>query len=153
MQAIAEPPPVVTEQQDASDVAPDLPTEQRPDGALVIDLIPLAPPPTECAVEREPDPFNPEIVVCGETMLSPPISPDYGPSADQVVEGSAIPRARVQITDNAAAEANATAPAVGGFHANGGEVRAKINFCPPCVLTLVQLQLGPNHAVDAPDQH
>ena len=95
MQAIAQPPPVVTEQQDAADVAPDLPTEQRPDGALVIDLTPLAPPPTECAELLEPDPFDPEIVVCGETVLSPRIGPDYGPSAAELVEGSAIPRARV----------------------------------------------------------
>ena len=128
MQAIEEPPPVVAEQQAEAEIAPALPTEQRPDGSLVIDLTPLAPPPTECADEREPDPFNPEIVVCGETVLSPRIGPDYGPSAAEVVEGSAIPRARWQISENAAAEANVANSPVGGFNANGGEVRVKIDF-------------------------
>lgn len=128
MQAIEEPPPISAEQPDDDESAPALPTERRADGSLLIDITPLAPPPTECVDPQEPDPFNPEIVVCGETMLSPRIDPDYGPSADEVLEGSAVPRARWQISENAALEANTAASSVGGFSGNGGEVRVKIDF-------------------------
>lgn len=108
-------------------VEPHLPTETREDGSMVIDLSPLAPLPTECA-EQEPDPFNPEIVVCRKQVASPRLGPNYGPSADELVEGSAIPRARLKLSDDAEAEANVINKGVGGFNANGGEVRVKIDF-------------------------
>lgn len=108
-------------------VEPHLPQEERADGGLVIDLMPLAPPPSECLVE-EPDPFDPEIVVCRQRQLSPRLGADYGPPAEDLVEGSAVPRARVQITEDAAGEANVINQGVGGFNANGGEVRLKIDF-------------------------
>ncbi|MFL0357010.1 hypothetical protein ACI5KX_11100 [Erythrobacter sp. GH1-10] len=108
-------------------VEPHLPTEERADGSLVIDLTPLAPTPTECAKE-EPDPFNPEIVVCRESVTSPRLGADYGPTAEEVIEGSAIPRARLKLSDNAELQANTVNKGVGGFNANGGEVRLKIDF-------------------------
>ena len=121
------PPPLDPQQPQTQEVATGLPTEERADGSLLIDLTPLAPPPTACARE-EPDPFNPEIVVCRETVTSPRLGSDYGPSADELVEGSAIPRAKWQISEDAAAEANVINKGVGGFNANGGEVRLKIDF-------------------------
>lgn len=126
---IDEPPPLAA-QPDLPELeasVPALPSERRDDGTLVIDLRPLAPPPTDCAAE-EPDPFNPEIIVCRKTVTSPRLGSDYGPSADELVEGSAIPRARVRLSDDAEAEANVINKGVGGFNANGGEVRVKIDF-------------------------
>ena len=119
---------VIIEQPVAVDEVPGLPIQERDDGAVVIDLSSLAPPPTECADEREPDPFNPEILVCRKTMLSPRIGPNYGPSAEELVEGSAIPRARLRLSEDAEAEANVIKKGVGGFDADGAEVRARIKF-------------------------
>lgn len=99
--------------------------EQRADGKLVIDLLVPAPPPPDC-VPDEPDPFNPEIVVCEASGPSPRIGPMIGPEDDTF--GSAIPRARIKLSDTASAEANATAPSVGGWNAQGGEVKLKIDF-------------------------
>jgi hypothetical protein len=118
---------IVLEAPEAGEVQPHLPTHERADGSLVIDLTPLAPPPAEC-LEREPDPFNPEIVVCRELTLSPRLGADYGPTADEVLEGSAVPRARLQLSEDASLEANVANQAVGGFNASGGEVRARIKF-------------------------
>jgi hypothetical protein len=42
--------------------------------------------------------------------------------------GSAIPRARIKLSDTASAEANVHNTPVGWFNANGGEVRLKIDF-------------------------
>lgn len=108
-----------------SEVAPHLPMKQRTDGTLVIDLLPLAPPPSLCAQE-ERHPLNPEIIVCRQTRMSPRIGPDMLPEIDDF--GSAIPRARIKLSDTTAAEANATAPSVGGWNAKGGELRFKIDF-------------------------
>jgi hypothetical protein len=119
------PPPASDSVAAETGVTSHLPMEQRADGTLVINLRPLAPPPTHCALE-EPDPFNPEIIVCRETELSPRIGPEMLVEVDDF--GSAIPRARVKLSDTAAAEANATAPSVGGWNAQGGEVRVKIDF-------------------------
>jgi len=115
-------PPVVV-----ADYPADLPGQQRADGALVIDLTQLVPPPPpqDCAAD-DPDPFNPEIVVCKETGPSPRLAPMVGPADDGF--GSAIPRARVKLSDTASAEANVQNSPVGGFNANGGELRLKIDF-------------------------
>lgn len=100
--------------------------QQRADAALVIDLTQLAPPPpTECVAD-EPDPFQPEIVVCKDTGPSPRLGKVVGPVDDGF--GSAIPRARIKLSDKAEAQANATNPSVGGWNAQGGEVRLKIDF-------------------------
>ncbi|EAQ29602.1 hypothetical protein NAP1_02480 [Erythrobacter sp. NAP1] len=124
-----EPPvPVVIELPSPANTDEGLPTTTREDGSLVIDLTPLAPPPTECLDEIEPDPFNPEIIVCRETVLSPRIGPTYGPTAAELTEGSAIPRARVRLSEDAEAEANVIKKGVGGFDADGAEVRLKIDF-------------------------
>jgi len=127
-----EPPQVPIElaepaQRGVETVEPHLPTETREDSSLVIDLSGLAPPPTEC-LEDEPDPFNPEIIVCREVTASPRLGAGYGPSADELTEGSAVPRARVRLSEDAEAEANVTSQGVGGWNANGGEVRAKFRF-------------------------
>lgn len=102
--------------------------ETRADGRVVIDLTQLAPPPPpsdQCG-EAAPDPFNPEIVVCTATGPSPRLGPVVGPVDEEF--GSAIPRARIRLSDTASAEANAINQGVGGFNANGGEVRLKIDF-------------------------
>ena len=97
------------------------------DGTVVIDLTQFVPPPPaeECAGEA-PDPFNPEIVVCKRSETSPRLGPVVGPADEEF--GSAIPRARVKLSDTASAEANVHNTPVGGFNANGGEVRLKIDF-------------------------
>lgn len=92
---------------------------------LVINLSPLAPPPTQCELE-EPDPFNLEIIVCWETESSPRIGPHILTQVDDF--GTAIPRARVKLPEHAEGQANATAPSVGGWNAQGGELRLKIDF-------------------------
>ncbi|WP_298302452.1 hypothetical protein [uncultured Erythrobacter sp.] len=114
-------------QRAAEIVEPHLPTETREDGLVVIDLSGLVPTPTEC-LDREPDPFNPEIVVCRRLTPSPRLGANYGPSAGELIEGSAVPRARVRISEDAEAEANVTSEGVGGWNANGAEVRARIKF-------------------------
>lgn len=116
------PAPVVAE----AEVPTHLPMEQRADGTLVIDLLPLAPPPPGECVAEEPDPLNPEIVVCRKTAPSPSIGPDILPDVDDF--GIGIPRARFRLSDTAAIELNGTSPGVGGFNAQGGEVRLKIDF-------------------------
>ncbi|WP_156318011.1 hypothetical protein [Porphyrobacter sp. AAP60] len=108
-----------------AEVPTHLPMEQRADGTLVIDLRPLAHAAQECAPEV-PDPFNREIVVCNRTSYSPRIGPLVGPVDDGFA--SAIPRARLKLSDKAAAEANLINKGVGGWNANGGEVRLKIDF-------------------------
>lgn len=105
----------------------DLPTHIRDDGSIVIDLTPLSPPPQHC-VEQEPDPFNPTILVCRKAEPDPRLGPDYGPTADEVLFASAVPRARLKLSDHAEAQANSIKKSVGGFDADGGEVRVKIDF-------------------------
>lgn len=119
------PPPATPQPTDEAGTPSHLPTMRRPDGTLVIDLLPLAPPPRECIAD-EPDPFDPEIVVCRDAGPSPRIGPEMLPETDDFA--SAIPRARLKLSDNAAAEANAINKSVGGWNANGGEVRLKIDF-------------------------
>lgn len=114
-------------QSEAGQVQHPLPTKTREDGSVVIDLSGLAPPPTQCA-DGEPDPFNPEIVVCRKTENSPRLGANYGPSADELTEGSAVPRARVRISEDAEAEANVIKKGVGGWDADGVEAKARIRF-------------------------
>ena len=104
-----------------------LPSTTKPDGTLVIDLKPLAPAPQMCAQE-EPDPFNPEIVVCRKTEPDPRMGPDQGPSVDELLFASAVPRARLKLSENAEAQANTIKKPVGGFDADGAEARVKIEF-------------------------
>jgi hypothetical protein len=106
-------------------IRPNLPMTERADGSLVIDLTPLAPVPAECLAE-EPDPFNPEIIVCRERGDSPRLGPQQGPVLDDF--GNAIPRARLKLSDNAEAEANVIKKGVGGFDADGAEIKVKIEF-------------------------
>jgi hypothetical protein len=117
-----EPAPLVAEAE-----VPAAPAMQHSvDGSLVIDLTQLNPPPRSECVADEPDPFNPEIVVCKATGPSPRLGPVVGPVDEEF--GSAIPRARIKLSDKAEAQANATNPSVGGWNAQGGEVRLKIDF-------------------------
>ena len=117
------PPPAIAETE-----APSVPLDLRePDGRVVIDLMQLRPPPAAPDCPDEPaDPLNPEIVVCAASTPAPRLGPVVGPVDDGF--GSAIPRARLKLSDNAEAEANLTNQGVGGFNANGGEVKLKIDF-------------------------
>lgn len=119
------PPPIAATSNDAA--APL--AEPQANGRVVIDLTQLLPPlsPSDRCVEAAPDPVNPEIVVCTEAGPSPRLGPVVGP-VDEEVFGSAIPRARIKLSDAASAEANGINQGVGGFNANGGEVRLKIDF-------------------------
>ena len=122
-------PPVPPQAEARSDQFAAPLAEPQPDGSVVIDLTQLLPPPPpsdQCS-EAAPDPFNPEIVVCTATGPSPRLGPVVGP-VDEEVFGSAIPRARIKLSDTASAEANGINQSVGGFNANGGEVRLKIDF-------------------------
>jgi hypothetical protein len=99
---------------------------EKADGSVVIDLTQLMPPPPSDCIAEEPDPFNPEIVVCKTTTPSPRLGPMVGPVDEGF--GSAIPRARIKLSDTASAEANVAKSPVGGFDADGAEVRVKIDF-------------------------
>lgn len=100
---------------------------ERPDGSVVVDLTRLVPPPpAEDCAEAAPDPSTGEIVVCAATGPSPRLGPMVGPVDDGF--GSAIPRARIRLSENAEAEANLIKQGVGGFDADGAEVRVKIGF-------------------------
>lgn len=127
---IDEPPPPADAAQpvaerEATATAPVM--EQHADGSVVIDLTRFAPPPSaEQCIADDPDPLNPSIVVCETTGPSPRLGPMVGPVDDGF--GSAVPRARIKLSDTASAEANVQNSPVGGFNANGGEVRLKIDF-------------------------
>lgn len=124
-------PPLVTASDAHSERAnPQSPvTSERADGTLVIDLKTLLPAPAEeqCA-DIDPNPLDNAIVVFRRTATDQRLRSTYGPINEPDDFGSAIPRARVKVSDNAAAEANAINNGVGGFNANGGEVRVKIDF-------------------------
>ena len=98
------------------------------DGPVVIDLTRLVPqPPPEDCIADDPDPLDPAIVVCeAATGPSPRLGPKVGPVDEEF--GSAIPRARIKLSETAEAEANLHNTPVGGLNANGGEVRLKIDF-------------------------
>ena len=124
-----EPPAIpspVEDSRSASDSGLVLPETIKPDGTLVIDLKPLAPEPTTC-VEENADPFNPTILVCSRTEPDPRLGEPLGP-VDEILFASAIPRAKVKLSENAEAQANAIKKAVSGFDADGGELRVKIEF-------------------------
>ncbi len=98
------------------------------EGRVVIDLTQLVPqpPPGDCIAD-DPDPLNPAIVVCDTaTGPSPRLGPVVGPVDEEF--GSAIPRARIKLSERAEAEANLAKTPVGGFDADGAEVRLKIDF-------------------------
>lgn len=117
----SEPPEILAE----ADVPSHLPVESRADGTLVINVLAPVPRQQDCSND-EPDTLNPEIVVCRDGGPSPRLGPMVGPDDDGF--SSAIPRARIRLSDKAAAEANVHNTPVGGFNANGGEVRLKIDF-------------------------
>ncbi len=102
--------------------------EEREDGTVVTDLTRLAPKPEagEC-LERDLNPLESTIIVCGETTTDQRLSPQYGPTDDEGF-GSAVPRAKVRLPDNAETEANVIKKGVGGFDADGAEVKVKIDF-------------------------
>lgn len=95
-------------------------------GETVIDLTLLALPPSEPCDDDQADPLNPAILVCADTGPAPRLGPVVGPVDDGFA--SAIPRARIKLSDNAEADANLIGQGVGGFDADGGEVRVKIDF-------------------------
>jgi len=121
------PPPAEVPSAIVATQAPATPLmEQRADGTLVVDLMQLVPPPPSDCVVDEPDPFNPEIVVCDTSAPTQRLGPQVGPVDDGFA--SAIPRARIKLSENAEAQANVAKTPVGGFDADGAEVRLKIGF-------------------------
>lgn len=122
------PPPPSSETQIAGTDIQTVPVAKTADdGRIVIDLTRLVPSvPAERCDADPTDPFHSEIVVCGETRPSPRLGPQVGPVDDGFA--SAIPRARIKLSDAATAETNLVNQSVGGFNANGGEVRVKIDF-------------------------
>lgn len=123
------PPEVVVVDNQASSRLEELPITENEDGSVVIDLKPLAPVPIEeQCLERDPNPLDNAIVVCRRSANDQRLTSTYGPIDALDDFGTAVPRARVKLSDDAEAEANAINKAVGGFNANGGEVRVKIDF-------------------------
>jgi hypothetical protein len=117
-----EPPPP-----EPAPLAAEAPQPLIEEGKVVIDLTQFAPkPPADDCAPDDPDPLNSEIVVCATTGPSPRLGPVVGPVDEEF--GSAIPRARIKLSETAEAEANLHNAPVGGFNANGGEVRLKIDF-------------------------
>lgn len=105
----------------------EVPQPPGAEGRVVIDLTQFAPkPPADDCAPDDPDPLNPAIVVCETTGPSPRLGPLIGPVDEEF--GSAIPRARIKLSDTVEGQANLHNTPVGGFNANGGEVRLKIDF-------------------------
>ena len=98
----------------------------RPDAVRCASFPVLDVHPAEPCDDDQPDPLNPVILVCADTGPAPRLGPVVGPVDDGFA--SAIPRARIKLSDNAEAEANLISQGVGGFEADGGEVRVKIDF-------------------------
>ena len=115
------------------DQVPDVPpaavsaeTSPKASVPLVIDILARPPANQDCAADNR-DPLNPEIIVCQKTATATPrLGKSIGPQLDDF--GNAIPKARVKLSDTAEAEANLINKGVGGFNANGAEVRLKIDF-------------------------
>lgn len=106
-----------------------LPSERRDDGTLVIDLLPLAPPvEVEQCFDTDPDPLASGIFVCRKLTTNQRLGDLHTVTADDLTFGSAIPRARMRLSDDAAAEINGTNPSVGGWNAQGAEVKVRIGF-------------------------
>jgi hypothetical protein len=119
MQDVA-PPPVLTAPEPAPASAP------TPTPKLVIDILAPAPPSPEDCAGRVADPFQSEIIVCQQAKASPRLSKSIGPELDDF--GNAIPQARLKLSENAEAQANLINKSVGGWNANGAEMRLKIDF-------------------------
>lgn len=98
---------------------------KRADGSLVINVLNRPSLPEKCHTS-DADPFDPAIIVCRQTASSPRLSKMIGPEIDDF--GSAIPRARVKLSDEAEGQVNLINKGVGNWHANGDEVRRKIDF-------------------------
>lgn len=105
---------------ESEQVSPHLPMEEGDDGSLVIDLMPL----NERCDEPEPDPLNPTIVVCRKVSDDQRIEPT--PEVDDFA--NAIPRAQVELSDNAALSLDAKQKGVGGIPANAALATATIDF-------------------------
>lgn len=98
----------------------------HPVDRLVIDILAPAPLPSDDCAAGKVDPFQPEIIVCQQAKASPRLTKSIGPERDDF--GNAIPRAALKLSDHAEAQANLINQSVGGWNANGAEVRLKIDF-------------------------
>ena len=117
----AAPPPALAEP------APESAPAAGPTGRIVIDILAPVRPVAEDCPAHEADPFQPEIIVCQQAKSLPPrLTKSIGPQLDDF--GNALPRARLKLSENAEAEANLINKSVGGWNANGAEVRLKIDF-------------------------
>ncbi|MFL0670252.1 MAG: hypothetical protein ACJLS3_02095 [Erythrobacter sp.] len=115
----------IARQPAAADPQPAPIATPRPAAPLVIDILARTPLPEQCA-GQEADPFNPEIIVCQQAAPPPRLSKSIGPELDDF--GNAIPQARVKLSEHAEAQANLINKSVGGWNANGAEVRLKFGF-------------------------
>ena len=124
-----EPPSAMAQDDQSGVVETPLSIEERDDGSLLINLRPLAPTPAEeeC-IESDPNPLDNGIIVCGKTETDQRLTSAYGPIDEPDDFGSAVPRARVKLSDTAEAEANVIKKGVGGWDADGAEVKVKIDF-------------------------
>ena len=106
-----------------------LPMEGRADGSLLIDLKPLEAKdrPEQC-IATDPNPLDNGIIVCRTLTTDQRLGETHTVTVEDITFGSAIPRAKFRIAEDATAEVNGTAPAVGGFNAQGAEVRIRIGF-------------------------
>jgi len=75
---------------------------------------------------EESDPPNPEIIDWRETLSSSRFGPRFLAEAD--ASGNANDRARIRLSYDTNAQVNALYPDLGGYRANGVEVRVKIEF-------------------------
>ena len=106
--------------------SPAAASDLRPAAPLVIDILARPSGDQDCTADKG-DPFSSEIIVCQKTATTAPrLGKTIGPELDDF--GNAIPKARVKLSDTAEAEANLINKGVGGWNANGAEVRLKIDF-------------------------
>jgi hypothetical protein len=125
------PPPVPIDLSETAQaqVETHLPMEERPDGSLVIDLTPLENKDrVEQCVQTDPNPLENGILVCRVLTTDQRLSESRDVSSDDLTFGSAVPRARFRLSKDTAGEINGTAPSVGGWNAQGTEVRIRIGF-------------------------
>ena len=121
--------PIDLSDTEQAQVESHLPMKEQADGSLLIDLKPLeAKDRDEPCVQTDPNPLQNGILVCRRVTTDQRLGPTQDVSAKDVVEGSAIPRAKFRIAEDATGEFNATNPSVGGFNAQGTEVRIRIGF-------------------------
>lgn len=107
-----------------------LPIEEKADGSIVIDLKPLASKPTEDeCIASDPNPLDNAIIVCGTTVSDQRLTSDFGPIDEAAEFGSAIPRTRLKLSEDA--EANLFNKGVGVSTPMAEKCGSRSTFDPP----------------------